>query len=237
MSFVYLIRHGQAGTRHHYDTLSPLGREQSRLLGEYLLSQGLRFETALSGGLCRQQETAHEVMGTYSRAGAPFPELVIDDGWREFDLDQVYRGIAPQLCAADVEFEREYDALLDQLRASREEAEAAVHRRWSPCDVKVVEAWIRERFQYDGESWAAFRLRVCRAPLGDGNVIVFTSATPAAVWAGIGLEIADERVLRIAGVLYNTSITVLRLKAGAQVRLFSFNGVPHLTRAEMRTHR
>lgn len=239
MSNLYLIRHGQAGTRDHYDTLSPLGHEQARLLGEYLAAQGLRFSAAFAGGLCRQQETARAVVDAYARAGLAFPEVEVSPAWREFDLDHVYRGIAPQLCAADAEFQREYDALQEQVRLSRGDAAAAVHRRWSPCDIQVVDAWIRGHFAYDGESWDAFRERVaaaCRPEEVEGDVIVFTSATPAALWAGRALDIADERIFGMAGVLYNASVTVLRLR-GPQVRLFSFNTVPHLPDAGMRTHR
>ena len=239
MSYVYLVRHGQAGTREEYDTLSALGVEQSRLLGEHLASEGVRFESALCGGMRRQLATAREVWEAYGRAGLPFPEVVDEPRWREFDLDHVYRGIAPHLCAEDDAFRVEYEALMEQVRASRGIATAEVHRRWSPCDVKVVEAWIRGRFTYEGESWKAFCDRVSGAtlPNGDsGNVIVFTSATPTAVWAGRALDITDDRVLRIAGVLLNTSITVLRVRA-RQVRLFSLNGVPHLKEPELRTHR
>ena len=85
-----------------------------------------------------------------------------------------------------------------------------------------------------------FRARVasCRPSLNgtEGNVAVFTSATPAAIWTGLALDIHDERLLPLAGALYNTSITILRLR-GEQLRLFSFNGVPHLTDAALRTHR
>ena len=237
---LYLIRHGQAGTREHYDTLSPLGREQARLLGDHLASQGLCFRAAYSGGLCRQQETARAVIDAYQRAGVPFPALQAETRWREFDLDHVYRGIAPQLSAADPEFRREYQAMLEQVKASQGEATAKVHRRWSPCDVKIVDAWIRGQHEYDGESWDAFRTRVSECRPGpseaDGDVIVFTSATPTAIFAGMTLDLHDERILRIAGVLYNSSVTVLRLR-GAQMRLFSLNGVPHLSDPSQRTHR
>lgn len=239
MSYVYLIRHGQAGTREEYDTLSHLGVEQSRLLGEHLAGENVRFEAAFCGGMQRQLATAREVVAAYGRAGLPFPEVVEEPRWREFDLDQVYRGIAPYLCAEDEVFRAEHEVLMQQIRASRGIATAEVHRRWSPCDVKVVEAWIRGRFTYDGESWNAFRDRVSGVsmPNGDaGNLIVFTSATPTAVWAGRALDVTDERVLRIAGVLFNTSITVLRVRTG-QIRLFSLNGVPHLKQPELRTHR
>lgn len=239
MSYIYLIRHGQAGTRDHYDALSDVGVEQAQLLGEYLASQRVRFEAAYHGGLVRQTETARYVSEAYERVGLWFPDLVDDPGWREFDLDAVYKAMAPQLCAADPAFRREYEALEEQVRAAAGVSTAAVHRRWMPCDMQVVESWIQGRFEYDGESWPGFIERVSGAVLpaeDEGNVVVFTSATPTAVWAGKGLDIQDDRVLRIAGVLYNTAITVLRVR-GPQVRLFSLNGVPHLNRPELRTHR
>ena len=78
LSSVYLVRHGQAGTRDAYDSLSELGRRQSRLLGEYFLSQGIEFAAAYSGAMLRQQQTAAEVSTAYAKAGVPFPEIVID---------------------------------------------------------------------------------------------------------------------------------------------------------------
>ncbi len=69
MSAVYLIRHGQAGLRHNYDTLSDLGHTQARLLGEYLAAQKIKFAAIYSGALTRQQETAGEVRAALERAG------------------------------------------------------------------------------------------------------------------------------------------------------------------------
>ena len=40
----------------------------------------------------------------------------------------------------------------------------------------------------------------------------------------------------LAGVLYNASYTILRLREG-QLRLFTFNAIPHLATKELRTHR
>jgi broad specificity phosphatase PhoE len=238
MSHIYLIRHGQAGTRQHYDTLSQLGQQQARLLGEYFAAHNIEFHAAYSGGMSRQQQTAAQVAAAYADAAKPFPEIQTHDAWREFDLDHVYRAMAPQLCAADPAFKAEYEAQRDQARADAADETAAIHRRWTPCDMKIVEAWLHDKFPYDGESWAAFQQRVATAPIPDheANIAVFTSATPTAIWAGRALDIHDTRALRIAGVLHNASITVLRVR-GEQVRLFSMNEVPHLTRAEWRTHR
>jgi len=242
LSRVYLVRHGQAGTRKDYDALSNLGRRQARLLGEYFVSEGMHFRAAYSGTLARQELTASEVKAAYADAGVPFPEIVPDCGWNEFDLTHVYRALAPLMCAEDVEFRREYEAMAAQAGAAADQPDAEVNRRWMPCDTKIVEAWIAGRHAYDGESWPEFQERVtgCRARLvhaeHDANIVVFTSATPIGIWTALAMGVCDERAMRLAGVLHNTSCTVIRLR-GDELRLHAFNTIVHLGRAELRTYR
>jgi broad specificity phosphatase PhoE len=242
LSRVYLVRHGQAGTRKSYDSLSDLGRRQARMLGQYFIAEKIHFAAAYSGALVRQEETAAEVRAVYREAGLRFPEIVREPGWNEFDLAHVYQALAPQLCAEDPEFERDYQELVAQARAAAEQPEASVNRRWLPCDVKVVEAWIRGLHAYDGETWKAFRERVVRCQSKvepaerDANVVVFTSATPIGIWTALAMEIHDERAMRLAGVLHNASCTVLRVYNG-ELRLHSFNAIPHLGEPELRTYR
>jgi hypothetical protein len=70
----------------------------------------------------------------------------------------------------------------------------------------------------------------------DANVVVFTSATPIGVWTALSMDIHDHRALKLAGVMQNTAYTVIRLH-GSELRLHTFNAVPHLPDAELRTHR
>ncbi len=111
------------------------------------------------------------------------------------------------------------------------------------CDKKVVRAWVEGRHEYSGESWQVFGERVRGAlariadnPLQEGNVVVFTSATPIGVCAGQALEIQDGRIMALAGVLLNASFSTLRLRS-PEIRLFSFNAIPHLDDASLRTFR
>lgn len=236
------MRHGQAGTRGAYDSLSALGEKQARLLGEHFVSQGIHFSAAYSGELSRQRQTAEQIRTAYSATGAVFPSLGIDRGWNEFDLEHVSVELAPQLCSQDAEFRREYEAMLEQVRISKGAHTAKVHRKWLPCDTKIVEAWICGSFPYNGETWKQFRERVlsCRSRInhrqGRENILVVTSATPIAIWVGSSLEISEERVMGLAGALYNASYTVLRLRRG-ELRLFTFNAASHLTGVGVRTHR
>jgi broad specificity phosphatase PhoE len=264
LSTVYLVRHGQAGTRDAYDSLSALGERQARLLGEHFISQGIRFADTYAGALTRQQQTAGQIRAAYADAGIDFPTVRVDSGWDEFDLGRVYREIAPLLAAEDPEFLREYDEMRQQVRASQGAHGARIHRRWMPCDTKVVEAWLSGRYPYSGETWDQFRERVasCRLKMLQQqennvrqenkarqqkdvrqqndtrreNILVVTSATPLAIWTGLSLEISDQRIMRLAGAVYNASYTILRLRK-EQLRLFTFNAVPHLAAPGLCTHR
>jgi broad specificity phosphatase PhoE len=234
LSVVYFVRHGQAGTREHYDSLSDLGREQARLLGEYFSSTGIGFDAVYSGCLERQRATAE--------AALPGVKRIADAGWNEFDLAQVYAGYAPHLAADDDDFRREYEAMQEQMAANRGAHAAPIHRRWNDCDKKIIYAWIESRYEYSGESWPVFVARIHRAfdrvagAGHEGNVAVFTSATPIGVSAARTLELADARAMRIASVLLNGSFTTLRVREG-EVRLFSLNNAPHLVEARVRTFR
>jgi broad specificity phosphatase PhoE len=106
----------------------------------------------------------------------------------------------------------------------------------------MVEAWLLEKFPCEGESWKAFRERVAsrRHSIGpiqeDANIVVFTSATPIGVWTALSMDVHDHRAMKLAGVIQNTAYTVIRLH-GSELRLHTFNAVPHLPAAELRTHR
>ena len=59
MSILCLVRHAQASfLTQDYDRLSPLGHEQSRLLGEYCVRHDLHFDRAIIGPRRRHRETA-----------------------------------------------------------------------------------------------------------------------------------------------------------------------------------
>jgi len=215
-----------------------LGRRQALLLGGYFRAQEIRFSAAYSGTLARQHMTAEEVLSAMD----PAPAITLDPGWNEFDLSGVYQELAPLLASEDQDFRREYEEMRRALSASRGAHDAPVHRRWNDCDKKVVRAWIEARFPYSGESWNTFEQRIHSALARvagsghDGDVILFTSATPIGVCAARTLEICDGRAMWLAAVLFNGSISTIRIRQD-ELRLFSFNTTPHLDDASLRTFR
>lgn len=238
MSSLYLIRHGQAGTRFHYDALSELGHRQAYLLGQHLAAQKVRFQAVIAGCLNRQQQTAAEVARAYREAGLELPEAISEPRWNEFDMSAVFSEFAPKLSAVDPEFAQDYQELQRKLA----DANSPVHHAWTDCDTQAMRAWIDGRFPSRTESWAAFNARVlsCRDALrgyasGDA-VAVFTSASPIAIWVAAALGPTNGNIMRLAGVMYNSAVTTLRLRDD-DLMLFGFNGVPHLNKPGLRTFR
>lgn len=238
MSSIYLFRHGQAGLRQNYDTLSELGREQACHLGRYLAGQKVRFDAVYIGGLSRQRQTAAEVCRTYRQAGLDLPEPIQDPTWSEFDLTAVFEELAPVMSAEDAEFRRLYEEILEQLG----DATASVHRDWTHCDTLVMRAWMEGRYPTRAESWTAFHERVGRAidtlsrHRAGENIAVFTSAMPIAIWVGLSMGVNSGKLMQLAGVMYNSAITTMRLQ-GRDLTLFTYNGVPHLNEPRLRTFR
>ncbi len=228
MSRVYLVRHGQAGLRHHYDTLSELGCVQAEHLRRWFTAERVHLDQVVSGTLTRQLETA--------RLAAREP--VSDARLAEFDLDAVYRALAPLLCERDPEFRREYEEMLRSMASH----DAPVHRQWNRCDVAVFQAWHSNALPYDGESWGDFKARILHAwqlirtiPNGS-HVAIFTSATPIGLLLADLMGAGDEQAMKLAGACYNSSVTTLRVHDG-DVRLIGFNSVAHLPDPALRTFR
>lgn len=238
MSNLYFIRHAQAGSPDNYDVLSELGQEQARRLGEYLTNQGIEFSAIHTGLLRRQRHTAELVCKAMSAAGLHAPEVKSDSRWDEFSLASLYSAFTQRMIDESAEFARDFEEMQQAIRRDPHSTKGATGR----CDAAVVRAWIENRYtDYEGESWAAFKDRVgcCAADLSGFEkgraVAVFTSATPIAVVTAAALGLTEDKLLSILGVIYNTSITVLQAR-DERLRLFSFNGTPHLSR-EMTTLR
>lgn len=236
MSTIYLIRHGQAGTREHYDVLSELGREQARLLGLHLAEREVRFDAIYAGGLARQQETARLATEPVAGVGGG---IVTDARWNEFILKDVYQWMAPRLMRESPTFAEDFETMQREIAVDPHNVRGASGR----CDRAVIEAWMANRYpDYDGETWEAFRARVRAGfaalfnPDPARTVAVFTSVTPIAVCLGQTLSLSNEKILRLMAVIYNSSITVMKIRFSEPL-LFQFNLTPHLSDERMQTFR
>jgi broad specificity phosphatase PhoE len=223
---LYLIRHGQAGSRQNYDQLSSLGMEQAALLAAWFDSQDIRFDRVYSGGLVRQRLTAEHL----HPSPTPLPE------WNEFDLDAVYGEIAPLLSEKDEAFARHYAETL----AQQNDPSHPIHRQWHPADMGVVLAWVSGQFPTRSESWLQFTARIQQAfaalPNNHERIAVVTSATPIGITTGRIFNTPPAQYLQLAGAIHNTAFTRLRFHNGSW-RLEAFNHTPHLPAPSHRTLR
>ena len=238
MRTVYFFRHGQAGLRGSYDTLSEIGIKQAEKLGRYLASTRVRLGRIVVGALARQRATAFWARRGWEESGLPWPEETVDPDWNEFDIEGIFNELAPRMAAEDSEFRREYE----EVRSLASSPASYVHRKWLPCDAKLLAAWLESRYPSRTESWPQFQARVLSAferlvrENGSGDVAVFTSATPVGLALSRTLGFNPLKALQLAGVSYNTSITTIGIRDGEPL-LISFNAIPHLPEPELATLR
>ena len=230
MATIYLVRHAQAGTRENYDVLSELGLEQARRLGEHLAAQKLELDAVYAGGLNRQRLTAEIACRQLVRAGLKVPDVQTDERWNEFSLLSVYRAIAKRMVEEDEQFAADVREMQEAIRRDPHTTGGATGR----CDQAVIRAWMENRYpDYEGETWTSFRTRIqaCDETFcnheAEQTIAVFTSATPVAILSGAALGLTDDRLANILGVIYNTSVTMMKHRRG-ELRLFTFNSVSHL---------
>src|SRR5438067_3232531 len=152
MSVLWLVRHGQASVGSaDYDRLSPLGHEQSRLLGHQFADWGLAFDEVFVGPRRRHRETWDAVAAAYRARGLDVPEPLTLDALDEFPASEVFESLLPRLRESDPE-----------VRALAEgDAEPGSMERLFQV---VCRAWARAHVQDPTiETWSAFRERVSAA--------------------------------------------------------------------------
>jgi broad specificity phosphatase PhoE len=213
MSTLTVVRHGQARPfDSNPDQLSPLGEEQARTLAVYWNRLGVTFDEVWSGSLERQWRTAE-------LATSATPQ--ISDDWNEYDAMGIVTHYAPP-----------YEM----------EPGADRNRKFQKVFEPAMLAWIAAEEHPAVETWTAFRSRVISAfrRLQEGpsnrNVVLFTSGGPISLLVQTAIGATERSFLEINWRVKNCSITEFTFSRD-RLSLDSFNGLPHLERAELRTFR
>jgi broad specificity phosphatase PhoE len=215
MPVIHLVRHAQPDFQGNYDSLTSLGYEQARWLGNHYAALGLGFDRIYAGSLVRQTETARAVSGCLSST----PDLVVDARFNEYDVSDVLGGYAGQ---ADV-----------ALRATGD------RRTYFTAVRNALLAWSAAE-QHPGarESWLQFGIRIeaafdeCHRGLPrDGRVLIVTSG--GVIGRLVARTLGADATTAIALNLQarNTGISELVVGSSA-TRLVQFNAIPHLERAD-----
>lgn len=223
MGRILLVRHAQAhfGTD-DYDRLTDLGLAQARRLGEAFGERGVRFDAAVAGTLKRHRQTAESCLGAMPTALRPAGELRADDGFDEYDADEIVLRHSPEFADAA--------ALRAHLRAS-----ANPRRTFHALFAGAMTRWMGGADDGDyRESWSAFRGR-CVASLerivseagASRSTVVFTSGGPIAALCQHLLGLTPQRTLEVNSVLVNCATTGLLYNPEA-VSLSFLNNYSHL---------
>ncbi|MGI3185146.1 histidine phosphatase family protein [Nioella aestuarii] len=218
MSYITLVRHGQANTEARdedsYDRLSELGTQQARWLGEHLARTGEHFPRLVSGTLRRHRETAAAI----GLAGHAEPQ--IDERFNEmefFTLATLYRD------QHGVPIPEDREDFTDHLP-------------------RLFSAWQAGEIDNTPETFEAFETRVHDAledvGAGDGRVMVVTSGGVIGMAMRITLGLDMMGYARACLAVENTSLSRW-LPLRGSLALTQFNALPHLEHPERqfaRTH-
>lgn len=218
------MRHGQASLNSdHYDRLSEIGIEQSRLLGGFLVESGRRFDIVFTGTMERQRDTATAILEAWPEGERP--EVVVVPGLDEHDTFAIIRTLIPLLVESD-------PALASAVARMREDATAL-----RVVLETVLLQWSEGADAGEGvETYTAFCDRVfsamdaidARAP-EDAKALIVSSGGPIAMMLAEALGLPAARSFRLIGSIRNASVTAFRREDGA-LSLLSYNSTAHLER-------
>lgn len=210
MGTLYLVRHGQASFgAADYDQLSPLGEQQSLMLGQYFQRQGIRFDSTLSGTLKRHDQTYAGIC-----AGMASTRLALRlPGLNEYLPEAVIAAVHPQpLQPADTpERYRQHFGLLRSGLAAWMNATA------QPAGMPSYAEFVR------GVAHALDHVRTqC-----SGNVLLVSSGGPIACALAQVLGCGADTTIELNFRLRNSAISELAFNP-KRLSLQTFNTLPHL---------
>lgn len=214
-----LIRHGQASIHaDDYDCLSPLGEQQSTLLGRWFAECEEKPDLVVMGPRVRHRDTA---LPCLHAAGVEAQPVVLP-GLDEVDHVELLARFRPEFAEPGA------------LRAAIQQ-DADPHRSLQRLFAGALERWSSGMHDHDyTRSWAHFRSDVLAAlhQLVESparSIWAFTSGGPIAVIVASILHTPEDKIFDLSWSLVNTGVT--RLRPGSRgPSLITYNALPHLRR-------
>jgi broad specificity phosphatase PhoE len=239
MALLTLVRHGQASfLQENYDKLSERGEQQSRILGEYWLRTGARFDQVYQGPACRHLRTGELVADVHRAAGVPWPEPITLPELDEYPGIEVVRTFLPGL----METHEDIRALEAEFRRAGEQDVA--FRLFDKLFARITRMWVNEELDSpDVEPWRDFCARIdrgiarIRADAGkNARIAVFTSGGVIAATVRLALNLSPQKTLEMSWTSRNASYSEW-LFSPERFSLASFNNHPHLESEDLLTYR
>jgi broad specificity phosphatase PhoE len=239
MSQLTLIRHGQASFfSEDYDQLSSLGKEQARLLGQFLGEHDRSFDEVYLGPRKRHRQTFDSLCNAYRQTGHSLPAPIILDGLDEYGIDQFVRGVGEEELLSNPKLR----PLNAELNAADEPK--ARRRAFQILFQAIAELWIAGELAHpDVETWDTFKGRVSTAVdrmtqrVGAGRqVLAVSSAGTMGHILQQAVGCSDAKALELGWRIRNTSLSEFLFSEG-RFGLDVFNAMSHLQSEQFWTYR
>ncbi|WP_086930287.1 histidine phosphatase family protein [Agarilytica rhodophyticola] len=221
MTSIYLIRHGQASFgQQNYDQLSPLGKQQSRRLGESLQQRLGHFDRVCLGSMFRHRQTAAECLEAMGQ-DTPDGEWDCNSGWNEYDHQNILAQLNPEFATVSG-----IQAYVSQQADTKHAFEKLFN--------DAISRWMSG--EYDGEyseAWPVYQKRIKQAlaktieknPNAE-KIAVFTSGGAISVISQYLLGVAPEHFMKLNWTLLNCGVTKL-VTTGSRLFVASLNEHTH----------
>lgn len=225
MTTIYLIRHGQASAgSDNYDVLSPTGRTQAAVLGDYLKNTGISFDAVYSGTMNRQIDTA--TIAT----GIELDSLQQRAQFDEYDHKAIFERYLPRLAKID----RDVEAAATQPPNSL--MSASVFTRlmgaWADDNDHTPEPTDNNLKPF--ESWNAFSSRILNgineittAHESKSKVAIFTSGGVISTVFHTMFQTTPQTTFEMNWGINNASLSSMRYREG-KLNLREYNNISHL---------
>lgn len=217
MSEIYFVRHGQASFgSSNYDQLSELGHQQARLLGEYFLQRGVQFDRILTGDMVRHRETAEGIcvgLGSVDTGFEVFNEL------NEFDFHAILGAFLAQFPEEALPEKPVVSDFFKRLKRaivlwSQGGLQGELPETWQAFEQRLLDVRQHIMTQYKGQ-----------------RVLAVSSGGAIAMLVRQLLQAPSETMVELNLQTRNTAIIHCVFNQH-NMRLSSFNGVPHLDTLE-----
>jgi len=224
MSEIYFVRHGQASFgEKDYDSLSPTGIRQAKLLAQHMLYTKQSFDAMYCGTMVRQKSTARELTEYFSQSGFLVPDFQVSADFDEYDSFSVWDSQIPLMLKEDPAL----SVTIEKAHIDR--------KSFQKIFEGVMLRWVSGNYDQKGVStWADFKKRVKNGVSkimeahGSGRkIIVFTSGGPVSAIVQYALGLSDEKTIELSWQVLNSSVTRFKYSSNG-IMLYGFNDIAHI---------
>jgi broad specificity phosphatase PhoE len=230
MSKIYLIRHAQASfLADDYDNLSDKGKLQSEALGQYFVSNNIRFDKLFIGKLKRHQQTFDGFSQAYISKGIELPKPIHLDELNEHHALNALRFYYNDFIA--------HEQTAKKLHQEAQKHPELKQRNTVQIFALFLKAYASGKYAENHktiQSWSSFREQTKKGvasileQISKGETIgIFTSGGTKSAIIGDCLNISEEKISELNLVIRNTSFSQL-LFSNNKLNVLSLNETPHL---------